>query len=163
MASSSEWGCLDVVSFAIGGSKFFRNQSRKILSSSWILHKLRHRGHSWMWLFMWVTVFWWQDNKISTPSSYLMGSWKYCRNMKSRSWNPSTWLVVAQCTTWLQHLWGCLGRVWAWSNHLQCYLMSTIGETSWCGFEGTPLPSFQTWECLREVWLEWEAKTFDGG
>ena len=68
----------------MGGSKVLRNQSKKILSSSWILHKLRHRRHSWIWLVMWVVVFWRQDNRISTPSSYLTGSWKYCRNMKAR-------------------------------------------------------------------------------
>ena len=34
--------------------------------------------------YIWVVVFWWKDNKISTPLSYLMGSWKYCRNMKAR-------------------------------------------------------------------------------
>ena len=84
MASSSNWGCSDVKSFDIGGRKVLRNQSRKILSSSWILHKLRHRCHSWMWSVMWVIVFWLQDNKISTPSSYLTGSWKYCKNMKAR-------------------------------------------------------------------------------
>ena len=68
----------------IGGSKVLRNQYRKILSLSWILHKLRRRRHSWMWSVMWVVVFWRQDNKISTPSSYLTGSWKYCMNMKDR-------------------------------------------------------------------------------
>ena len=72
------------MSFAIGGSKVLRNQSKNILSSSWILHKLRCRRHSWMWSVMWVVVFWWQDNKISTPSSYLTGSWKYCRNIKAK-------------------------------------------------------------------------------
>ena len=83
MASSSDWGSLDVKSFAIGGRIVFRNQSRKIMSSSWILHKLRRHRHSWMWSVMWVAVFWRQDNEISTPSLYLMGSWKYCRNMKA--------------------------------------------------------------------------------
>ena len=83
MASSSDWGHLNAKSFAIGGSKVFRNQSRKILSSSWILHKLWHHHHSWMWLVMWVIVFCQQDNNISTPSSYLSGSWKYCRNMNA--------------------------------------------------------------------------------
>ena len=33
---------------------------------------------------MWSAVFWQQDNKISTPSSYMTGSWKYYRNMKSK-------------------------------------------------------------------------------
>ena len=70
--------------FAIGGSKVFRNHSRKILSSSWILHKLWHRCHSWMWSVIFVAVLSWQDNRISTPSSYLTGSWKYYRNMKAR-------------------------------------------------------------------------------
>ena len=84
MASFSIWGHLDVTSLAIDGSNVFKNQSRKILSSSLILHKLRHGLHSWMWSVMWVAVFWQQDSKISTPSSYLMGSWKYCRNIKAK-------------------------------------------------------------------------------
>ena len=84
MASSSDWGHLDAMSFAIGGSKVLRNQSRKILSSSWILHKMQRHCHSWMWSVMWVIVFWQQDNKISTPSSYLTRSWKYWRNMKAK-------------------------------------------------------------------------------
>ena len=84
MASCSDWGCSDATSFDIGGSKVLRNQSKKILWSSWILHKLQRCRHSWMWSVMWVAVFWRQDNKISTPSSYLTRSWKYCRNMKDK-------------------------------------------------------------------------------
>ena len=83
MDSSSDWGRSDATSFTIGGSKVLRNQSRKIMSSSWILHKLQCRRHSWMWSVMWVGVFWKQDNKISTSSSYLTGSWKYYRNMNT--------------------------------------------------------------------------------
>ena len=83
-SSSSDWGRSDATSFAIGGSKVLRNQSLKILSSSWILHRLRHRRHSWMWSVIWVAVFWWQDNKISTPSLYLTRIWKYCKNMKAK-------------------------------------------------------------------------------
>ena len=86
----------------------------------------------------------------------IAGTWK------PGSWNPGTCLVVAQCTTWLQYLWGCIGIALAWSNNLQCCLMSTIDEMSWYGFGGTSLPSLQTWECLREVWA-WEAKFFYGG
>ena len=36
---------------------------------------------------MWVIVFWQQDSKIYTPSSYMMGSWKYCRNIKAKELN----------------------------------------------------------------------------
>ena len=70
------------MSFSLGKRKVLRNQSKKILSSSWILHRLRRHRHSWIWSVIWVAVFWRQDNMISTPSSYLMGSWKYYRNMK---------------------------------------------------------------------------------
>ena len=84
MASYSIYRCLEVTSLAIGGSKVFKNQSRKILSSSLILHTLRHHLHSWMWSVMWVTVFWWKYSKISTPYSYLTRSWKYCKNMKAK-------------------------------------------------------------------------------
>ena len=40
--------------------------------------------------------------------------------------------------------------------------MSTIGETSLCGFEAILLPSPQTLECLMGVWLAWEANGVDG-
>ena len=111
MASSSDWGCLDATSFAMGGRKVLRNQSRKILSLSWILHKLWCRRHSWMWSVMWVPVFWQQDNKISTPSSYLMGSWKYCRNMKAKELKFG-YLV---CGSSMYHLAIALVRV-HWNN-----------------------------------------------
>ena len=84
MASSSDWGCLDATSFVMGGNKVLRNQSKKISSSSWILHKLQRHHHSWIWSVMWVVVLWRQDNKMSTPLSYMTGSWKYCSNMKAR-------------------------------------------------------------------------------
>ena len=84
MASSSIWGHSEEMYLDIGGSNVFKNQSRKILSSSLILHKLRCHLHSWMWSVMWVAVFWKKDSKISTPSSYMMGRWKYCRNIKAK-------------------------------------------------------------------------------
>ena len=40
MASSSIWGRSEAMSLSIGGSKVFMNQSRKIMSSSLILHML---------------------------------------------------------------------------------------------------------------------------
>ena len=137
MASSLYWGCLDAMSFSIGGSKFFRNQSRKIMSSRYILNKLWCHRHSWMWSVMWVAVFWWQDNKISTLSSYLTRSWKYCRNMKARElksrylacgssmyhlaavpmrvrWNS---LILMESSTMLfdeHHRWNIM--MWFWGN-----------------------------------------------
>ena len=73
-----------MTSFAMGRSKVLRNQSKKIMSSNWILHKLRRRCHSWMWSVICVAVLWQHDNRISTRSSYLTGSWKYCRLMKAK-------------------------------------------------------------------------------
>ena len=84
MFASSIWGHSKEMSLAIGGSNVFKNQTRKILSSSLILHKLWCRLHSWMWSVMWVVVFWWQDSNISTASSNLMGSWEYCGNIKAK-------------------------------------------------------------------------------
>ena len=94
-------------------------------------------------------------NRIWWGVGNTTGTWKLSLNL-------GTWLAVAQCTIWLPHLWGILGIVLPWSSHLQCYLRSTIDEMSWCDFLDTPLPSLETWECLREFWLEWEAKMFDG-
>ena len=39
--------------------------------------------------------------------------------------------------------------------------MSTIDETTLCGFGGTPLPSLQNFEFMRGVWLAWEANGLD--
>ena len=33
---------------------------------------------------MWVVLFWQQESDISTPSSYLMGIWEYCKNIKAK-------------------------------------------------------------------------------
>ena len=95
----------------MGGRKVLRNQSKKILSSSWILHKLQHHLHSWIWSVMWVAVLWQQDNRISTPSSYLIGSWKYCRNMKDRELKSG----YLTCGSSMYHLVVALVRV-HWNN-----------------------------------------------
>ena len=148
MASSSDWGSLDVKSFAICGRKVFRNQSRKIMSSSWILHKLRCHRHSWMWSVIWVAVFWRQDNKISTPSSYLIGSWKYYRNMKARElksgylsygssmyhlattpvrvcWNSLSLMELSTMLLDEHHRWNVI--IWFWGHSLT--LPSNFGKS----------------------------------
>ena len=136
------------MSFAIGGSKVLRNQTRKILSSSWILHNLRHRCHSWMWSIMWVIVLWCKYSNISTPSSYLMGSWKYCRSMKSKELKYR----YLACGSSMYHL--AIAPVRVRWNILSLIKSSTMlfdehhRFSSWCGFGGTPCLSFK----LGNVW-----------
>ena len=162
MASSSDWGCLDATSFSIGGSKVLRNQSKKIMSSTWILHKLRHLCHSWMWSVICVAELWRQDNRISTPSSYLTRSWKYCRNKKAKELK-SRYLA---CGSSMYHLVATPIRVCWNSLSLMESSMTLFDEhhrwnvMMW--FWGHSPSFLQTWECLMVAWLAWEAKRFDG-
>ena len=161
MAFLFNWGHLEATSLAMGGGKVVKNQSRKILSSSWILHKLRHRCHSWMWSAICVIVLWRQDNNISTPLSYLMGSWKYYRNMKARELKSG----YLACVSSMYHLAAAPVRVrWKNLSVIESSTMLFDEHHRWnvmMWFWDTPLPSLQTWECLREVLLAWEAKRFD--
>ena len=163
MASSSVWGRSNATSLAMGGSNVFKNQSRKSLSSSLILHKLWRHRHSWMWRLMWVVVFWWQDSNISTPSSYLTRSCKYCRNMKSKELKSK----YLDCGSSMYHLVATPVRVhWNSLSLIESYTMLFDDHHRWnimMWFWGNSPAFLQTWECLRGVWLAWEAKYFDGG
>ena len=63
-------------SLAIGGSKYFVNQSASNWSGIGSLINLHLLLHSWMWSDMWVDVVWNSEVKRFVPVSYQIANWK---------------------------------------------------------------------------------------